>query len=250
MTFPISSFEDIFDAMDQNPEFARRLTTYVLTRALINLPAVVGEPQAGDPPNIEQLKRTDVRIAELKTVSDRVDGRTGDAEGRVYEDRVATVLTDQLYLEMGLTNSKVVFQYPDKEIQDLFDSLNQEKPPDQQLDISQMRDLKDIDMVARATRQVDPGEPEIIHVAVEASITGEDDDLRRADRRSRLIGRLTNSPCLPAIAAETLSERVGKLATTDKLGKTAVSKEAFNSLGTPGDTLEQDITVFLIARRK
>ena len=108
MTFPINSFEDIFDAMEQNPEFARRLQTYVLSRALLNLPAVVGEPQEGDPPISEQLKRTDATIAELKAVADRVDGRTGDAEGRVYEDRVATVLTDQLYLGMGLTNSKVV----------------------------------------------------------------------------------------------------------------------------------------------
>ena len=248
MTFPINSFEDIFDAMEQNPEFARRLQTYVLSRARLNLPAVVGEPQEGDPPIVEQLKRTDARIAGLKTVADRVDGRTGDAEGRVYEDRVATVLTDQLYLGMGLTNSEVVYQYPDKEIQELFDRVNKQKPPDQQLDVIQMRDLKDIGMVARATRQDEPGEPEVIHVAVEASITGGEEDLRRADRRSRLIGHLTNGPCLPAIAAETLKERVGRLATTDTRGQTTVSKESFNSLGTPGEALQQDITVFLIRR--
>ena len=250
MSFPINSFEDILAAMEESPELATKLQTHVLTKALLKLPAVVGEPQDGDPPITDQLKRTDARISRVETVTGRVDGRTGDIEGRGYEARVARLLADRLYQELDMIHSTVVYRYDNEEDEKWFEPFNLKQPPERQLNKEQMRDLKDIDTVARGTRQNAAGLLQEFHVAVEASIIGEEHDVRRADRRSRLLANLTDGPCLPAIAAETLSERLKTLATMDSLGHTRISRDAFNSLELTGEALAQDVAVFFIERRR
>ena len=88
------------------------------------------------------------------------------------------------------------------------------------------------------------GGDQLTYVAVEASITGEARNVRRADRRSRLLSQATGVPCLPVIIVERLDQRLQAALIEDQAAFPTVSAAKFND-GQPeraaSDEVRQDV---------
>ena len=79
-TPPINNFQDILDAMEQNPALRNQMRTHILTQELMQLPAQF------------LLVRTDMsevidQVSNLEVQMDRVEGRLSNVEGNQYEER-------------------------------------------------------------------------------------------------------------------------------------------------------------------
>ena len=65
MTTPITTFQDIIDALERDPELRNQIRQHILTEALLQLPAVVGQPDPGEPPLTQQVRRIDSRLGNV-----------------------------------------------------------------------------------------------------------------------------------------------------------------------------------------
>lgn len=119
------------------------------------------------------------------------------------------------------------------EAPDFFQQMNEAAPAARQLTQAELQELADADMVFR-------GEAATMHdrryayVAIEASITGEVDDVTRADRRRELMEKITGALCLAAIVAESLTEPVAralrrKPSEGEKPDRDAIAADTFNA---------------------
>ena len=131
----------------------------------------------------------------------REDVRTGNVEGRAYEVHAARRMAHLLYRQLGIRVAKPVYRYQADE-PDLLRQMNNAAPEARQLDEDELDELADADMVftGQAGTMLDSND---VYVVVEASITGDVDDVTRADRRRDLMERMTGAPCLAAIVTET-----------------------------------------------
>ena len=173
----------------------------------------------------------------------RVDSRTGEQEGRHYERTVAGRAGRLLYEALGMRRARVIYRSVDRYGEDHFHTLleTQNWRP---LNLQEFLDLDAIDFVAEGLMTSNEGTDQLTYVAVEASITGEARDVRRADRRSRLLSQATGVPCLPVVIAEHLDQRLQAALLDDKAAFPTVSAAKFNDgrpEGMPGEDLRQDV---------
>ena len=89
MTTPINTFQDILDAMEQDPSLRDALRRHILTEELLQMPVRLERIEA----NIVALK-TDVAVlkadmAEVKTNVAKLGGDVSNLRGTDYESHVA-----------------------------------------------------------------------------------------------------------------------------------------------------------------
>lgn len=254
------------DALQADPQLKRTVVRELFGEALLNLPAVVGQPEPGDQPLIQQVKGMsnrmeglETRMTEVDRKTSRIDGQTGDWGGSEYENHVARLLKDHLYLDMGIRNASIMYRYQEPEMEDWLNSMNHAGADEDEgkLSVLEMRDLKGTDIIARVGPAGPTGsqlrqresQPDTFLLAIESSMTGDDDDVRRACRRARLVERLSGLVCLPVVAAERLSSRLSRI--TGPLdpqemptGAGKIEPDVFNTLpsrsGDEGDNLNDD----------
>ena len=77
MTQPINTFQDILDALERDPELRKRLKQHILTEDLLNLPAVVGQLEADQPPLTDQVRNL---TGQVENLDSRVEGLAGQVE--------------------------------------------------------------------------------------------------------------------------------------------------------------------------
>ena len=113
---------------------------------------------------------------------------------------------DLLWFALGMHHAKVAHAVTIRQRRQDVGNLANVLAEGQKLDRSHRQDLFSTDIIVRGGL-----EGQVTHMATEASITAGEDDVRRADRRSKLVERITGAPCGPAIIADTLAP---SLATT------------------------------------
>lgn len=239
MTQPINTFQDILAALEREPELRKQLRQHILTEDLLNLPAVVGLLEAGEEPLTSQLRSLNARLEPAENRMRRVDSRTGEQEGRHYERTMARRAGRLLFEALGMRRARVIYRSMDSYGEQDFHALLEEQDR-RPLNLQEFLDLDAIDFVAEGLMTNNEGTDQLTYVAVEASITGEARDVRRADRRSTLLSQTTGVPCLPVVIAEHLDHRLKASLLEENAAFPTVSAAKFND-GTPGEDLRQDV---------
>ena len=97
MTTPITTFQDILNALERDPSLRRQLRQHILTEELLTLPALIGQPEEDETTIFNQLKGLNTHVNRIETQADRtetrvdrIDSRTANQEGRVYEEWAAS----------------------------------------------------------------------------------------------------------------------------------------------------------------
>ena len=166
MNAPINTFQDILQAMEQDPALARELQRHVLGQALLALPAVVGQPQPGEPPLIDQVRL--------------LTSRQGNLAGDAYERRTAQKALARAE-RLGLEGARIVLsqgQTPQQYHTTMRDAVAAGRITD-----DERVDLSDADLILRGMNGV--------HAVMEMSLGPDQDDWARARRRAEILARAT-----------------------------------------------------------
>ncbi len=166
MNVPINSFRDILQAMEQDPDLARELQRHVLTQALLTLPAVVGQPQPGEPPLTDRVRL--------------LTSRQGNLAGDAYERRTAQKALARAE-RLGLAGAHIALsqgQTPQQYHNTMRDAVAAGRITD-----DERVDLSDSDLILRGMNGV--------HAVMEISLGPDQDDLSRASRRADILARAT-----------------------------------------------------------
>ena len=94
MTTPITTFQDVIDALERDPALRGQIRQHILTEALLQLSAVVGQPDPGDPPLTQQVRR--------------ITSRLGNVAGAQYEERVARRAISRVRT-LGIERARIAF---------------------------------------------------------------------------------------------------------------------------------------------
>ena len=184
MTTPVNSFQDILDALEQNPELKSQLRTHILTEELLQLPAqflLLRE-------DIDELK-TGQR--ELQTRMNRVEGRLGNIEGTLYEQSAARITVQLASLELGIEGPRVAFSKFDVAHPN-FNQALQAAVQSGLISREQSRDLIHADLIVYGQNRH--------HAVVEISLGPNEDDIFRALRRSEILHTATGDQVTPVVA--------------------------------------------------
>ena len=164
---------------------------HLLTEALLQLPAVVGQPDPGDPPLNQQVRR--------------ITSRLGNVAGAQYEERVARRAISRVRT-LGIERARIAFSATES-MPSFHDSLSMAVDTGL-ITQEQLDDLTATDIILRGGNRR--------NVVIEASLEPDQDDLERAQRRARVLARATGEDTTPAVAAPELPDGLRQQA--DSLG--------------------------------
>ena len=214
-----------------------------VTSQLRELQSVIGSLEEEEEALTSQMRSLSARMEPVENRMVRVDSRSGEQEGRHYERRMAGWAGRLLYEALGMRRARVIYRSTDRYGEDEFHALLEEQDR-RPLNLREFQDLDAIDFVAQGLMTSNEGTDQLTYVAVEAYMTGEARDVRRADRRSRLLSQATGLPCLPVVIAEHLDHRLQAALLDDQEAFPTVSAAKFNDGGpggTPSEELRQDV---------
>ena len=178
---PITTLQDIIDAMERDPDLRGQIRQQILTEALLQLPAVVGQPDPGEPPMVQQIKR--------------IEGRLGNVVAAQYEERAAHRATSRSRA-LGIERARIAFSAT--ESQPSFHDAMAEAVDTGLITQEELDDLTATDIILRGGNHR--------HAVIEASLGPNEDDLQRAQRRARVLARATGEDTTPAVAAPELPD--------------------------------------------
>lgn len=245
MSTPINTFQDIMDALERNPELRRQLREHILTEELLQLPAVVGRPEPGDPPLIQQVKKLDSKVGELDSKVDELDKKVDELDKKVDElDKKVNELdgkVDELDKKVDELDGKVEridsrlgnvagTQYEERaahratsrvrslgiergrivfapgESQPSFHDAIAEAVDTGLISQEELEDLTATDIIIRGGNHR--------HAVIEASLGPDQNDLERALRRAGILARAIGEETKPAVAAPELPAELAEAAET------------------------------------
>ena len=177
MTTPVNSFQDILDALERDPSLREQVRSHILTEELLQLPAQF------------LLLRADVD--DIKSRMNRVEGRLGNIEGNLYEQRALNRILARVY-RLGIEGAHIAFSQAGQARQDFHDVM---AGAVQTGAVSQdeYEDLAEADLIVRGRNRR--------HAVVEISLGPDGDDMTRSLRRSEILQRATGEHVSAAIAA-------------------------------------------------
>ena len=225
----INNFDDILQAMEQDPALREAMRRHILTEELLQLPVQVsrletsvGQLQEGQSrleTSVAHLQEGQYRLETrmdgleaagqkslelgqdvLKGRMDSMAGRLGDAVGHAYEARAAELTPRRLRQQMGIRNATLIMAATQPTRYGIHDILD-EAVEINRISEAEAEDLENLDL---AFAGQDPS-GNTIHAAIEASITISTEDIRRAVRRAEILERATTVPSLPAVIGENIS---------------------------------------------
>ena len=231
MTQPINTFQDILNALEQNPELRKQLRQHILTEDLLNLPAVVGLLEEGEAPVTDQLRGLNAVIGALEEGEEPVTSQlrslhasVQDLQGSVgerreedapifdqlrtmngslrrltgadYEGRAAQLgyrrIRDSLHLQLVTLVYRHLHDGRDHLVELMRPALAQGA-----IDEKDLEDLENVDLIFRGQNGFEPDAP-ARYVVTEVSVTIQEGDVGRARRRP---GIMRSVPGLDAAAA-------------------------------------------------
>ena len=217
----INNFNDILQAMERDPALREAMRRHILTEELLQLPAQVARLETSVAQLQEGQSRLETRMdnlevgqdelkasqeelkasqEELKGRMDSMAGRLGQIFGSDYEVRSLRVAPRRLRQIMGISNATMILAAWQTPQQDILSILDQAITSNR---ISE-DEAEDLDL---ALSGQDPS-GNTVQVAIEASITISDEEIRRAIRRAEILERATRVPSRPAVIGENISPEV------------------------------------------
>ena len=211
MTTPVNSFQDILDAMERDPALRDALRRYILTEEFLALPAQVKalteavealvsetrELRAGQ----EQLRagqeqlRADV--GELRTTVGRMGGDVSRLMGTNYEGKATTFAPRLARRILGLSSTTVVGR---GWANNMALPLPEADQAAERGDITwdEADDIVRADVIVSGTAQ----DGAAVYVVAEISITVQERDRARAQRRAGLLEKATGVATIPVVIGE------------------------------------------------
>ena len=208
MTTPINNFQDVLDAMERDPALRDALRRYILTDEILALPAqvkaltdaveaLVNESRAIRAEQ-EQLRAdvADLRAGqeELRTSVGRMGGDVSRLLGTNYEGKATKFAPRMARRILGLANPTVVAMGWANNMALPFPEADQAA---ERGDITwdEADDIVMADVIVRATGE----DGAAVYVVAEISITVQERDRVRAQRRAALLERATGVTSIPVV---------------------------------------------------
>ena len=224
----INNFDDILQAMEQDPALREAMRRHILTAELLQLPVQVSRLETSVAQLQEGQSRLETSVAHLQEGQSRLEtrmdgleagqkslelgqdvlkgrmdsmaGRLGDAVGHAYEARAAELTPRRLRQQMGIRNATLIMAATQPTRYGIHDILD-EAVEINRISEAEAEDLENLDL---AFAGQDPS-GNTIQAAIEASITISPEDIRRAIRRAEILERATTVPSRPAVIGENIS---------------------------------------------
>ena len=222
---PINTFQDILDAMDQNPALRDALRRHILTEELLQLPAAVHQLRA----DVEELKAGQARLetdmaevksdvtelkvgqARLETTAARLETETSPMGGHVsrlagsdYQTRITRLAPRRLRDFLGVQAALVQDNIPNI----ISNATQQDAITSDEANALELADT----VLSGVNADGDP-----VYVLAEISITVQTGDINRAQHRSAILEKATGIPTLPVTFGSAISERGASLAAQEKV---------------------------------
>ena len=230
----INNFDDILQAMEQDPALREAMRRHILTEELLQLPVQVSRLETSVAQLQEGQSRLETRMdnleagqedikgridnledgqkrletgqsrletgqEELKGRMDTMAGRLGDIIGSDYEARSLRVAPRRLQ-RLGIRNATLILAARQTPLQDILPVLEQAITGGW-ISEAEAEDLDNLDL---AFTGLDPS-GNTIQAAIETSITISPADTRRAARRAEILERATGTPTRAVIIGENIS---------------------------------------------
>ncbi len=193
--YKISTFEDLMQALRENPEWLRQLRRMILTQELLRLPSEFGKFRR----RVEE--RFDAIEKQVQEVKKKLDKEVGVLKGICLEMKVKENVLS--FFSEHLLSARVIAQ--EKTAQAL--ALAIEKGI---ISKEEREDVLRLDLIIEGTL-LSTKEP--VFVAVEVSYTIDKPDVQRAVRRAEILKKVMDKKVLPAVAGCRISEGTEKLIT-------------------------------------
>ena len=192
MTTPITTFEDILQALERDPGLKDALRRHILTEELLQLPAAfaafVEEQRSFNSRTESRLTNADARMGRMEQDMGTIKGYY--AQSRMTAD--APGIAD----DMGLTYTRTLT------VEDLRQLANS-----QPMESTTRRSFRQADLIIEAT----DGYGERHFIAMEISYTADTRDSDRAVRNAGILTDLTGAKATAAIASVRNSNEVQEL---------------------------------------
>ena len=228
----INTFQDILDAMDQNPALRDALRRHILTEELLQLPAAVHQLRA----DVEELKagqarletdmaevksdvaelKTDVAelkvgqarlettVARLETETSRMGGHVSRLAGTDYQTRITRLAPRRLRDSLSVQAAQVQDNIPNI----ISNATQQDAITSDEADALELADT----VLSGVNADGDP-----VYILAEISITVQTGDINRAQYRSAILQKATGIPTLPVTFGSAISEPASSLAAQEKV---------------------------------
>ena len=212
MASPINSFQDILDALEQNPSFRDALRRHILTEELLQLPAQfmllradVDELKSGQErleAGVDQLaegqQRLESTVSQLAEGQERLESTTASMggtlsrlDGTSYEDHAVDLAPRILRSQFNLSQPRIIARRGERD--DLRDIALAATGNDLISD-AEANQLQSADFIAAHQDQ----SGSTVYVLAEISIAVQQPDIDRAADRARILERATGVPTIPA----------------------------------------------------
>ena len=236
---PINTFQDILDAMDQNPALRDALRRHILTEELLQLPAAVHqlradaeELKAGQArletdmaevksdvaelktdmaevkSDVAELKvgqaRLETTVARLETETSRMGGHVSRLAGTDYQTRITRLAPRRLRDSLSVQAAQVQDNIPNI----ISYATQQDAITSDEADALELADT----VLSGVNADGDP-----VYVLAEISITVQTGDINRAQHRSAILEKATGIPTLPVTFGSAISEPASSLAAQEQV---------------------------------
>ncbi len=205
----ISTFQDLLNLLDRNPEYLEALRVRLLTPELIALPAKFAELVAKFDEFVAATnRRFETLEADVKTLKDDVKVLKGDV--KVLKDDVATLkgsdterrarenILNIAKDELGLTRGRILLGRSRDMDPQLREAAEQAETQGL-IDGNEVDNLHVADIIIRARRNVDKQQ---VYAVFEVSRTINNRDIDRAYDRARSLAVITNNETIAAVIGE------------------------------------------------
>ena len=192
MTIPITSFDDILDALDRDPALRDQLRRHILTEELLQLPAQF------------ILLRTDASdvkagLENLETQVTSMSGTVSAFAGAFYEDHASNLALLIIRDEMLITEPRTLARRQLRgELQDIVLSASKNGA----ITAHESNQLQVANLVVSGTDH----NGDAVYVLAEISITVQDNDIDRARYRAQILQKATGVTTMAAAIVATLPE--------------------------------------------
>ena len=199
MTTPVNSFEDILNALEQNPDLRDRLRRHILTEELLQVPVrlerledSISKVQS----DVQSLQHGQERLEEgLQSANLRLNQITGDLGNLRGSDFERKVRYRAMYLaseQFGIENPDIALSQNDPRSPALHQAISRALR-DGRITPAQSTDLNDADIIISGDNNQ--------YAVIEVSITAANGDITRARTRANVLRDATQGETFAAIVA-------------------------------------------------
>ena len=191
----ISTFQDLLDLLDSNPEYVEALRVRLLTPELIALPAKFAELVAKFDEFVSAAnRRFETLETDMKTLKDDVAALKGSDTERRARENILNIAKD----ELGLTRGRILLG-GSRDMDPQLRAAAEQAETQGLIDGNEVDNLHVADIIIRARRTVDKQQ---VYAVFEVSRTINNRDIDRAHDRARSLAVITNNETIAAVIGE------------------------------------------------